>query len=156
MSNLSQAECSAGISRQALETIKRKNGDAPHDAHNVRNVEPAPYISDFRETSVIDTPMRKLSVLEKRDGQIIVRDVEFCGTKADVTHLHLEREQAHTLAHILERLDIQPKNADERDGAGQESKAPLSGEPSGRSHRDGLSAAPSPVASSKPDRKWRA
>lgn len=32
---------------------------------------------------------------------------------------------------------------------GTESREPLSGEPSGRSHRDGLSAAPSPV-----DAEW--
>lgn len=38
-----------------------------------------------------------------------------------------------------------PKTTQTIDGAGRESEVPQSGEPSGRSLRDGLSAAPSPV-----------
>ena len=40
-------------------------------------------------------------------------------------------------------IHLQPKQT--IDGAVKESRAPLSGEPTGRFHRDGLSAAPSPV-----------
>jgi hypothetical protein len=46
--------------------------------------------------------------------------------------------------------DIHLTHKTANDGAVLESKAPLSGEPSGRSHRDGLSAAPSPVAGPQP------
>ena len=42
-------------------------------------------------------------------------------------------------------VDIHLTQKQTRDGAVLESKEPLSGEPSGRSQRDGLSAAPSPV-----------
>ena len=106
MSSLSPQECTAGISRKALETIKQQggNGDSPH--------KPAPpakptqdFISLYRETSVIDTPMRKLAVLETRDADIIVRNVEFIGTRADCSLVHLEPEQAHALAAVLMALE---------------------------------------------------
>lgn len=42
--------------------------------------------------------------------------------------------------------DIPLTHSKREDGAVLESREPLSGEPAGRSHRDGLSAAPSPVA----------
>ena len=42
--------------------------------------------------------------------------------------------------------DIHLTQSRREDGAVLESREPLSGEPAGRSHRDGLSAAPSPVA----------
>lgn len=49
-------------------------------------------------------------------------------------------------------IHLQPKQT--IDGAVLESREPLSGEPSGRSRRDGLSAAPSPVAGSDTASRW--
>ncbi len=97
MSNLSPQECVAGISRKALDAIQKNgNGDSPHA--------PA-YISDFRETYVIETPMRKLSILESKSGEITLRDIGFIGNRTDLSLIHLEHEQAHALAEALGRIE---------------------------------------------------
>jgi hypothetical protein len=64
-------------------------------------------ISGYRETAVIDTPMRKFSVLETQDGDILLRDIDFTlnSSKATVTWVHLERAQSLTLAAVLQSLD---------------------------------------------------
>lgn len=98
MSNLSQAEQNAGISRKALHTLlhakNRTNGDTP----------PATISNGAEETYVIETPYRKLSVLEDRDGDLTLRDVGFIGNKADLQMIHLDREQARTLAGMITKL----------------------------------------------------
>ena len=59
-------------------------------------------ISGFlRETYVIDTPMRKLSVLESHSGQVTLRDVAFIDHRSYLTQIFIEPEQAHTLASVL-------------------------------------------------------
>jgi hypothetical protein len=65
-------------------------------------------ISGYRATAVLDTPMRKLEVLESQNGEIIVRDTEYMPnrTTADVGLLHLEYHEAHFLARVL--LDLEP------------------------------------------------
>lgn len=67
-------------------------------------------ISGYRETMVIDTPMRKFSVLETQDGSVMLRDIDFTldRSKADVTWLHLERAQGLALAAVLRELDDAP------------------------------------------------
>jgi hypothetical protein len=111
---LSRQECQAGISRQALATLTRKptNGDTPHHVTAKVVTNPAPLTTKVdivgdgcKELVVINTPYRKLSVLEMRDGLIVLRDVAFVGTRADVALIHLEREQAHALADVLLELE---------------------------------------------------
>jgi hypothetical protein len=112
MSNLSTAECTAGISRSALAATLKKhgsNGDTPH-APKVPTVQLAakdstrdPF-SGTRETLAIDTPYRKLSILESRDGEIVLRDASFIGNKCDLALVHLEREPARSLAVALLKI----------------------------------------------------
>jgi hypothetical protein len=118
--SLSTAEVTAGISRSALATLK-KNGDSPH-------AEPTKVVTDkqnlttkvdivgdgTRETPVIETPYRRLSVMETRDSYFILRDVSFVGSRADVSLIHLEPEQAHALAAVLASMEA--KAAGEKPG----------------------------------------
>ena len=110
MSNLSTAECTAGISRTALAALTKrggKNGDTPHapKVPKVPNVEPArDPMSGHRETSVIDTPFRQLSILENRDGEIALRNAEFLGSRCDLAVMHLDSEQSRTLAVALLKI----------------------------------------------------
>jgi hypothetical protein len=102
MSNLSEAETTAGISKRALESLRKNgtNGDSPHPTR-------AEVISGVRETRIIDEPYRKLSLLETRDGDVILRNVEFVGNKAHLSLVHLEYEQSLTLAkRVLERFHL--------------------------------------------------
>lgn len=103
MSHLSTQEVTAGISRSALATLKKNgNRDTPH----AQAAEPEKIVGDgCRETVVIDTPYRRLSVLETRDSYFILRDVSFVGSKADVSLIHLEPEQAYALTAVLTRLE---------------------------------------------------
>lgn len=93
--SLSPQECTAGISFRALETL-RKNGNG--------HALPAFVGDGTKETTVVDTPYRRLSILESRTGEISLRDVSFVGAKADVELIHLEREQAQTLVSVLRRM----------------------------------------------------
>ena len=96
MSNLTQAEQNAGISQKALAVLlkkQRNNGDAPQIVSN-----------GAEETYVIETPYRKVSLLEDRDGDLTIRDVGFIGNKADLQMIHLDREQARTLASMITKL----------------------------------------------------
>ena len=97
MTTLSTAEATAGISQKALATLKG-NGDSPHPTLAER-------IAGVQETRIISEPYRQLSVLETRDGDLVLRNVEFVGSKADVQLIHLAYEQSRTLAQkILERF----------------------------------------------------
>jgi hypothetical protein len=61
-------------------------------------------ISAFRATSVVDTPMRKVEVLEGVDGSVIVRAIEFRAARADVFAIHLQNHEAQTLSEVLRKL----------------------------------------------------
>lgn len=101
MSRLSPQECTAGISRAALAISKKhgSNGDTPHTP---KPAEPArDPMSGQRESRVIDTPFRQLSILESRDGEITLRNAEFVGTKCDLALIHLDGEQTRTLGLAL-------------------------------------------------------
>lgn len=101
MPELSHTEQTAGISRKALETLQRTNGKNGDAAHTTNRVEPARSLSDLnRETVVIDTPFRRLSILETRDG-LMVRDACFVGSKCSVELIHLEYEQSRALGQKL-------------------------------------------------------
>ena len=115
---LCNAETIAGISRKALEVTNEANGDGKLAAPaSSTTKKPADWqtISAVRETCVIDTPMRKLSVLESHSGYVTLRDLQFVNARADVTHIVMEPEQAHALAAVLAKLeavtagDEQPK-----------------------------------------------
>ena len=104
MSELSAQECTAGISRKALEAFKR-NGDGSAEAPPAKRRS----IGDSTtETLIIDTPYRKLALLETSDGKIVLRDVSFIGHRADVALIHLEREQAHATAKVLDAIEDPP------------------------------------------------
>jgi hypothetical protein len=116
VTHLSTAEVTAGISRSALATLKKQgNGDTPHDVTKVTNVTKPDIVGDgTRETPVIETPYRRLSVMETRDSYFILRDVSFVGSRADVALIHLEPEQAHALAAVLASMEA--KAAGEKPG----------------------------------------
>jgi hypothetical protein len=103
MSNLSTAEVTAGISHKALAALKKpngKNGDTPHETKE----SPREPFSGLRETRIIDTPSRCLSILETRTGEIILRNLELVGSKCSASLIQLEREQTRTLALALIKL----------------------------------------------------
>jgi hypothetical protein len=64
-------------------------------------------ISAYRATSVVDTPMRKVEVLEAQDGRVILRATEYRVGHADVMQIHLENYEAHALAGVIENLEGQ-------------------------------------------------
>lgn len=110
---LSEAECTAGISRRALESMRKNgtNGDTSHPVStpvHTSSTECKPkatFVGDgTEETSVVATPYRRLSVLETRNA-IIVRDACFVGSKCDVQLIHLERHEAHALAAVLAKIE---------------------------------------------------
>ena len=118
MSHLSPQECTAGISRAALhariaEYNQGGNGNGAKPAASNKfdakpiAVETSPIrsIGDSTvEHPVIETPYRRLSVLESRDESILVRDASFVGSKCDVQLIHLERHEADVLAQVLAKL----------------------------------------------------
>jgi hypothetical protein len=110
--SLSTAEVTAGISRSALATLKKHgNGNTPHapttvDKAPAEKTTRVDIVGDgTRETPVIETPYRRLSVMETRDSYFILRDVSFVGSRADVALIHLEPEQAHALAAVLAGME---------------------------------------------------
>jgi hypothetical protein len=63
-------------------------------------------ISAYRATSVVDTPMRKVEVLEAQDGRVLIRATEYRATRtADVWAIYLEHEEAQTLARVIINLE---------------------------------------------------
>jgi hypothetical protein len=54
---------------------------------------------------VVDTPMRKVEVLEGIDGSVVVRATEFRGGRADVFAIHLQNHEAQTLSEVLQNLE---------------------------------------------------
>jgi hypothetical protein len=74
-------------------------------------------ISAFRATSVLDTPMRKLEVLETQDGRVIIRDTQFFVQRADVTHIYLEVHEARALVDVISHLGDQFNAEEEAEAA---------------------------------------
>jgi len=99
VSNLSQAEQNAGVSRRALATLLKKQ---PPNGNG--NTTPTTVSDGAEETYVIETTYRKLSLLEDRNGDLRLRDVGFIGNKVDLQMIHLDREQARTLANMITKL----------------------------------------------------
>ena len=110
MTPLTREECTAGISRRALESFQADkhpptNGTSPIVQHLVKQ---------FRLHQVLDTPMRKLELLEKLDdGKCILRDTDYYGEKAEVRQIHLEYAEAHALAHVLLALEAAADSPDD-------------------------------------------
>ena len=120
MSQLTTAEQAAGISRAALDVMKRKNGkrsnkiDASTSGSNkIDQPSLLRFIGDgTTELPIIQTPYRRLSVLESHDHMVIIRDACFVGSKCDVSLIHLDYHEAHALAGVLRDLEPpdEPKN----------------------------------------------
>lgn len=66
-------------------------------------------ISAYRCTAVVNTPMRKVEVLEEQDGTVWIRDTSFNTFKhADVSLIHLEHYEAQSLARLLLTMEPDP------------------------------------------------
>jgi hypothetical protein len=96
----------AALAQASAPAKTNGNGDAPH-----RKVTTDEYISGYREIQVIDTPMRKLSVLESRiDGTVFLRNVTFDQNKVGISFIpHLEYHEAAALAAALGSLTAPEK-----------------------------------------------
>lgn len=69
----------------------------------------ATVISAYRATSVLDTPMRKVEVLEEQDGTVWLRETAFDQFRhANVSLIHLAHHEALALARVLTNLEDQP------------------------------------------------
>lgn len=91
MSNLTKAECEAGISRAALATLRGQEQEQR-------------IIGDgTKEILVINTPYHKVSILETPDGPVI-RQACFVGNKCDVDLIHVDYEQGRKLGSELIKL----------------------------------------------------
>lgn len=67
--------------------------------------------SGCRSTSVVDTPMRKVEVLEELDGQIILRETVFADRHVGVSTVHLQHHEAAALARALLSLEDMPETS---------------------------------------------
>lgn len=65
-------------------------------------------ISAVRATSVVDTPMRKVEVLEQADGRVVIRAIEFDRAQVQVSMVHLANHEAQALAKVIVNLEDQP------------------------------------------------
>jgi len=64
------------------------------------------YVTGWRATPVIDTPMRKLEVLENlTDGRLCLRDTDYNGARVGLSFIHLEYHQGQALAAVLRALE---------------------------------------------------
>lgn len=99
MGQLSRAPQSpnAGISPELISALPK---------HTVRKTTTEQYISGWKSTSVIDTPMRKLEVLESiADGMVVLRDTAYNKGRADLSFVTLEYHQGQALASVLRGLE---------------------------------------------------
>jgi len=69
-------------------------------------------ISAYRATSIIDTPMRKVELLEAADGMIILRATSYQGQRADVSLIWLERPAALALGRVLVTMDDEERTVE--------------------------------------------
>jgi hypothetical protein len=100
----------AALAQASAPANTNGNGDAPH-----RKVTTDEYVSGHRAIAVIDTPMRKLEVIESRmetrsGGFVFIRDTAYDREKAGLSFIYLSYHEAEALAAVLGNL--QP--ADER------------------------------------------
>jgi len=93
--SLSEAELTAGVSHRALETLRARDNRKTTTQ----------IITAYDATAVIDTPMRKLEVLQSHSGQVILRNTEYVGARADVEHIFLAYAHAQSLASVLRDLE---------------------------------------------------
>ena len=104
MSQLSQQKQNAGISRRALETINRTNGNG-NGNHQTAHQPTTEVISAARKTPVIDTPYRELSILEMNSGRVVIRYTEWNESRAFVVNIPLEYHEAAALSIGLDHLE---------------------------------------------------
>ncbi len=135
MSNLSQAEQTAGISRKALATLQSAGNNGNRDPrdlppvpatppprptafispdlvpHNGKHEPTTEVISAQRATPIVDTPMRVIQVLESVSGRVLIRVTEWVESRdgsemrADCTTIVLDYHEAASLARALARLE---------------------------------------------------
>lgn len=120
MSQLSQAEQTAGISRAALDLKRRANGDSKPQmstkvdtplqmSTKVHTPDKPKLLSRIigdgsQELPIIQTSYRRFSLLELRDG-LVLRDACFIGSRCDVALIHLDYHEAQALATVLRELE---------------------------------------------------
>lgn len=90
---ISQKEQNAGISKRALETIQARESRKTVWEH-----------SGFKCTHIIDTPFRRLDLIETKD-EVYLRDMVLIGEKATVAKIHLEYHEAQALCGMLRDLE---------------------------------------------------
>ena len=104
MSNLTEQECRAGISRRALDSIKANgNGAAPAPG----KTQEFRVMTTTKLTPLLQTPARNLDILETLDGYYILRDTSFSGfgTKGvTVQNICLEPHEFDALIDIAKKL----------------------------------------------------
>ena len=70
-------------------------------------------ISAYRATSIVDTPMRKMEVLEEQNGIVWLRETSYdTFRQAHVSLIHLEHHESQALARALLLLEDQPQPAE--------------------------------------------
>lgn len=73
----------------------------------------ATIISAYRATSIVDTPMRKIEVLEQQDGTVWLRETCFDSLRsAHVSLIDLDYPETQSLARVLINLEDQPDNSE--------------------------------------------
>lgn len=93
-------EQAAGVTRKALETIRRK-------AMRSTVSDVASTISGFRAHRVVDTPMRLIEVLESvSSGRLLLRCTTYNDQhRADVAGFSIDYHEAQALASVLVELE---------------------------------------------------
>lgn len=104
MSQLSKQELNAGVSRRALETLNRTNGNG-NGNHHATHQPTTDVISAARKTPVIDTPYRELSILEMNSGRVMIRYTEWTESRAFVVNIPLDYHEAAALSSGLDHLE---------------------------------------------------
>jgi len=73
------------------------------------------YVTGWKSTSVIDTPMRKLEVLESlTDGLVMLRDTDYNKARADLSFIALAYHEAQALSTVLAGLQAADDKTRER------------------------------------------
>lgn len=118
MSNLSETECRAGISRAALDVARRNNG---HNNSQTKTTEIAAKSSGLSAkvsrtetftdiattimTSVVCTPYRNVEVLEGVDGMSQIRETTWDNRQAHVSVIWLRPYERVALRDALNKLE---------------------------------------------------
>lgn len=65
-----------------------------------------PVVSNFRnQVAIVDTPMRKIELLETHEGRLLVRATEYTAQQAYVIPIWLEHPEAIALAETIYELE---------------------------------------------------